>query len=230
MKYRVYENLVFPKIDDSNIVSISGIPKYFAISSNGTQYFENDTLNCIILHRQYICKNVIVRSLSHYPSCVSSIYANKSDMLCQYKKYGNAFELHHIVNTGLLLFSTTGIQVNIICVKDDKISLNQTRVLKGSVFITANTEQFSKEVQLKDMFPTITCCTPFFPSMTDEKTTTSSTIRLTNLQDINKIDSSLLNLNLHKLKMFGKEHFPQSMKTKETSIYMPLPTSLSCYI
>lgn len=127
MKYRVYENLVFPKIDDSNIDSISGIPKYFAISSNGTQYFENDTLNCIILHRQYICKNVIVRSLSHYPSCVSSIYANKSDMLCQYKKYGNAFELHHIVNTGLLLFSTTGIQVNIICVKDDKISLNQTR-------------------------------------------------------------------------------------------------------
>ena len=83
-KFNLYENLVLPKVDNKQVVSLVGIPKFFAIH-NGTHYFENDTLsNCVMIHRQVICKDAIVRILAVcliYTRAVLIVFANIKDMI-----------------------------------------------------------------------------------------------------------------------------------------------------
>ena len=221
-KFELYESLVLPKADGRKIVSLVGIPRYFAIH-NGTNSFENETLtDCVIIRRQYICKDVLVRNLGHYRSCVASIFANQTDSLCQYKEhYKNNFFVYHKMNNGVILFTYEQLKIQMSCLENNKLK-TYTRYINESVLILPERsctvkselfelkrEHFEEEIHLKDKYLPIACCSPFFPKIQNQTETTVPTFQIHDLKDIKDMEGDIVNWDLHRLIKMGKEHFPQ---------------------
>lgn len=105
--FKLYECLVLPKIEDSIVVSLVGVPKYFAISEDGTLYLEEKDLDCFVTEEhKYICQDLVVRNIGNYPTCVTDVFVHKKDSLCEYKRYTSNFDAHNKVRGGLIVFSS----------------------------------------------------------------------------------------------------------------------------
>ena len=217
-EFNVFECLVLPKIDDSIIVSLDGTTKYFAVSKDRKQYILDDKLDCFVAEdSKYICDGMIVRNEGTYPSCISNIFLKSTDKSCHYKRYLSNFDAHNRINGGLIVFSSTGLRVNLTCG-----SFTKSTIINGSSLISApdqceiesdkfnyKTSHFMKDVDLGNEAPSITCCSPFYnyvPSI-EVKNRTIET-KLFNLESIKSLDTETINTDLHRLKGIGKTYFP----------------------
>lgn len=217
-KFNLFECFVLPKVEDSMVVSLVGTSKYFALSTDKTQYIQEDQIDCFITaDNSYVCKNVIVRDVGVNPTCETNVFVKRTDDLCQYKKYLSDFDAHNKVKNGLILFTSKGLYMNITC----KHGFASTQKLNGSNLISVPDQcelrsdklvyslfETSTDVALESEAPTITCCSPFFkyvPSIVKNDTA----IPFYNLSSIRTIDSEVLNIDLHKLRMLGKTYLPQ---------------------
>lgn len=208
---------MLPKIEDSLVVSLVEVPKYFAISEDKLQYIQEDAIDCIVttLH-SFVCKNLIVRNMGNYPTCVTNIFVQRTDNLCHYKRYLSDFEAHNKIKGGLIIFSSVEQKLNLTCG-----SFISTKTFNGSVLIsspdqcelrtnkfTYNTNQLTKEVDLGNEAPSITCCSPFYNYVPVGTNTNSRNMKLFDLNTIKNVDTEIINTDLHKLKIIGRNIWP----------------------
>lgn len=165
--FDIYECFLLPKIEDSLVVSLIEVPKYFAISEDKLQYVQKDSIDCLVTgEHKYICKDLIVRNLENYPTCVTNVFVQRTDNLCRYKRYLSEFDAHNKIKGGLIVFSSKGLIMNLTCG-----TFKSTKNINGSVLINApdhcelksekftfNTNQLTRNIDLGNEAPEITCC------------------------------------------------------------------------
>lgn len=233
--FTLFENVVIPKIVDNYTVSLNKIPKYFAVSMDKKHYFENETLNCFRINRQFICNNVIVREVSYYPSCVSEIYSKQDDSLCQYIRYKSSFDVHDVFDSGILLFSSKGVLVNISC-----FNFEDSRVLKGSFLISTlgqceivsqlfqvAAKLWSTSEQMGSYYPTVRCCSPFYQQSVNAIKRNFTEIKLFKMEEIHELESETIDINLHKLKTLTKIDFSH-FSEKHSNIIVIITLIIVC--
>lgn len=217
----LYEALVLPKIDDSQVVSVVDVEKYFAISDDKLHYMQEKAIDCFVTSQnKHICRNIVLKNVGNFPSCLTNIFTKQTDNLCEYRRYLSDFDAHSRVKGGLLLFSSQGLRVNYTCG-----TYKDTEYFKGAVLIHAlehcvvesdkfayETNQFLQDVDLGNEVPAITCCSPFYKYEKPKEVSSIPSIKLHSLQTIDQVGTETINKDLHKLKKFGKVYLPDLMK------------------
>lgn len=127
--YDLYENLLIPKVVKTDVVILNEIPRYSVFSDNHLDYFSLEVLDCFKVSDLFICKNTVILK-EKIENCISDMFYNSTDKLCDYKKLSHNFDIKNVVNTGLIVFSSKGLKVELICGK-----IIEEEVFVGSFFL-----------------------------------------------------------------------------------------------
>lgn len=212
--FNLYENLIIPKKVGSNVIILDNIPKYLAVSFDNINYFTLESLECFVVFQSYICKNSIFYNNGYERECITDLFYQNNDSNCEYKKLKQKFDVHNILNAGLIMFSTAGITVQLTCSnKTDLKNLTGSYLIEPPRNCTVNSTIFEfdnsireEETHLVNKIPVITCCSPFYQGNLSNKGDIGSIV-LKSLHDIRKIDSEDLGKQLNGWKKFSEVNF-----------------------
>lgn len=195
-KYRLYENLVLPKVINGTVVVLRDISKFIAISTDNSLYFKTETLDCLKLNNLFISKNRLLYKTFSRRSCETSVFVEQSDAECRYKEFELKFETHNAVGSGFVIFSSEGLSVDLKCPNytETTVLINSNLIIpptncnvSSSLFeVTANTRSGTKN--LINKFPKIICCSKFFKA--DQRNKVEETIKLKSLHDLKTFDNT----------------------------------------
>lgn len=216
VSFDLYENLVIPKISKEGVIVLSDIPKYFANTVDS--YFSMNSLtDCLVIAKMYICKNTVVFKAGSQGDCVSDLFYRSTDSNCKYSVLSQDFTVHNTFDSGLILFSTSGVVVRLICGKflEKKnftgaylINAPRNCSLESKLFVL-KAESRESEVLLVDKVPKILCCSSYFKS-NHSTVPFDKAIVLKSLHDIQKLNADDLGKALqgwNKFKNFDmKDH------------------------
>lgn len=211
----------------TKIVVLDEINKFLAVSLDNTKYILLDKVSdCFLLNHLTICRELVTYSTFNNRNCLTNIFYDKTDVDCQYKNVHQVFDAHNNIDSALILFSATGVQVQFNCNKTAEM-----KVLKGSFLLdvpincNVNSSFFSfqqklsdVEINLTNIIPRITCCSKFYKL--NSSTYANSTIKLKSLHDIRKIDSTSLTSKLNNWKKFRNINFEKHVNATNVSLTM----------
>lgn len=225
LKFDLYENFIIPKNVGSEIVILDNVKKYFAVSIDKKNFFYSDILNCFIIsNNQYICPNIVKFNMGVYETCLTGIFFKNNDSFCDYRKVTQKFDVHSVLSDELIMFSSTGMSVRLVCVVASEIRyLIGSFILKppGNCSVKSNVfsftvEKTNQEILLRNKLPEIVCCSSFFQQTKSDQRTPS--IMLKSLHDIRKLDTSRIQNQLFTWKHFEEINFKDHVKEYHMTI------------
>lgn len=217
--FNLYENLIIPKIVNSSTIILDNIPKYFAVSNDNLHYFTLESLDCFIVYELYICKNTIVYNFGFERECITDLFFQNVDSHCQYKKLKQKFDIHNILNSDMIMFSTAGISVQLTCANFTDIkNLTGSYLIQppyncsvNSTIFEFDNNEIQRESLLVNKIPIIACCSTFYQGSHSNKGDISSIV-LKSLHDIRKVDTESLGKELAGWKSFRGIDFKGHIK------------------
>lgn len=220
MSFNIYENLIIPKMINSDVVILDNISKYFVASFDNMHYFTTENLDCIKISKVYLCKRSITFKMGLERECITDLFHQNIDMNCNYKKLNLKFDAHNVLSSGLIMFSTSEMEVQLTCgVEIELKNFTGSYLMQpphncsinSTIFEFDYTESHA-ESHLTDRIPVISCCSIFFKNNISNSNEIEH-IKFTSLHDIREIDATKLEKELSGWKKFRKVNFNEHVKT-----------------
>lgn len=214
-KFHLYENFIVPKVTGKDIVALRDIPKYFAVSEDNRAYILTETLDCFTIFGVYICKESLTFDVRMKRDCVTDIYYQGTDDLCKYKTISTKFDVHTVLDNGIILFAATQMDIHLKC--GGGFTENHTLIgafwLKPPKSCEVSSPLFNftalsdkGKIDLQDIIPEISCCSTHFKKI-DFKSSNLESVTFKTLHDIRVIDSSELGRDLSHWTKFPTVNF-----------------------
>lgn len=220
MVFNLYENLIIPKQVQADVVVLKEVPRYFVISSDNTQYFTMETLSCFTVHSNYICKRVVTFNVGLQRDCITDLFLQNSDANCEYRTIKRKLEVHNVLNVGIVMFSSKGLIVNLVCngeVETQNVTGGCLIQPPPNCLVSSQYFKFSRsvaqvDVHLTNKYPIITCCSAYFKLPVGERHLNYSVV-LKSMHEIKTVDADELGNSLELWQKFKKIQFKDEVKT-----------------
>lgn len=212
--YKLYENFIIPKQYNSKVIILKDIPRYLAISGDKGKFFSAESIDCFEFSQLFVCERKPIINLNVSDSCITDLFLFGNDSKCEYKGLRQSFDVHNVVNKGLIVFSDVGLSIQLNCG-----NIQEVKTFQGSVFIqppencSVNSTHFefsrynfNKEIVLDNVIPTITCCSSYF-KIWNSTYNQSSSLVFKSLHDIKTIDDVDLKSELKYWDTFRMEDY-----------------------
>lgn len=196
--FNLYENLIVPKNFAGEVVVLDNIPKYFVVAYDNTKFYTLDTLNCLIIFENYICKGSVLMNVGYQRDCITDLFFLNNDNNCIYHQLKRKVEAHNIINTGIIVFSADTLSVQLTCPNHTELqNLTGAHILQAPPQCSINSTSFEydrleseEETHLVNRMPIIMCCSPFYRMKNHSNHEFNGSIILRSLHDIRTIDYS----------------------------------------
>lgn len=217
--FNLYESFPIPKHFEDKIIIVDDVPKYFGISKDNSSYITDNLIPCLKISSGYICKNMYTFSVDKVPSCASDVYLKQDDNNCKYKSLKQSIDVYNIVDFGILMFSSFGVNVELKCSNNtDTINLKgsyllvppKNCILTSALFKFYNNSQVSNTT-LKHFVPVISCCSKFFKI--SNVSTFDDHVLLNSFHEIRKINADSVTKLISEWTIFNKVDFKGHIKT-----------------
>lgn len=222
--YNLYENFAIPKLFDKEIIAVNNIPKYFAINSDNSSYFSSDIVPCSQISIGYICKKIFTFDSNETRSCISDIFLNEDDSKCTYNSLKHSIDVYNIIDYGLVIFSSYGINIELRCANFSNFSILQgAHLLLPPFNCSLNSKMFTfkntvsnRSFALTHFVPHISCCSKYFKINNSSKF--NEHLILNSFHDIKTVSSDSVTSQINDWKLFGPVKFMGHLKTWHWSI------------
>lgn len=229
-QFKLYENLIIPKQIGSEVVVLDNVPKYLVVSFDNTKYFTLDNLSCFTIFDVFICKKSVLINVGLLRECLTDLYFQNVDSNCEYRKLRQKLEIHNVLNSGLILFSTKGLQVQLNCPNGtESVNLTGSHLLQPPIDCSVNSSMFEfdrteqKEFHLTNRVPIITCCSAYFSSVAHLHRSINNTLVFKSLHEIRKLESPNLGNSLSDWTKFDVVNFKDQVKPWHISLIILVP-------
>lgn len=199
LSYYLYENLIIPKASDGSIVVLDNVSRYLAVSVDHTHYATIDTLTCFILLDVRICKPIPMLNVGFDRDCLVDLFFQNTDVNCVYKKLHHDLQIHNVLNTGLIVHSSSMISVDLSCQNfSESLNISGSYLVQPPPNCLVNSSYFEyqlpgvvEERKLKNRYPMIICCSSYFtPIVLNQANNNSSKLILRSLHEIRSLNGS----------------------------------------
>ena len=197
--YYLYENLIIPKASEEGIVVLDNISQYLAVSVDHTRYANIDTLTCFILSDVRICKPIPMLNVGFDRDCLVDLFFQNTDVNCVYKKLHHDLQIHNVLNTGLIVHSSSMISVDLSCQNfSESLNISGSYLIQPPPNCLVNSSYFEyqlpgvvEETKLNNRYPLIICCSTYFtPIVLNQTNNSSSKLILRSLHEIRSLNGS----------------------------------------